>query len=81
MDIETAQIARRVDAARRDQGRTIGPLSIATGIPETSLGQFLAGKRDLPLTKFRTLLHELNLSPATCLSDPSVITPEAAAAA
>ena len=81
MDTETANIARRVDAARREQGVTIRPLSDATGIPETTLGQFLAGKRDLHIGKVMLIARELNIKPSSFMPDSSVTTPEIRAAA
>ena len=79
MDTETANIARRVDAARREQGLGIGQLSDATGIPYTNLQQFLAGKRDLHIGKVVAVARELNLNPASYMPQPAVMNPAVAA--
>jgi transcriptional regulator with XRE-family HTH domain len=46
MDTITATLAKRVEAARRDQGVAILPLSIATGIARTTLSRQLKGRSE-----------------------------------
>jgi hypothetical protein len=81
MDNETAAIAQRLNAARREQGVGILPLSLTTGTPYTNLQQFFAGKRDLHIGKVAQVARELNLKPSAYMPDFSVTTPETTAAA
>lgn len=80
MDTPTTTIAKRVDAARKEQGVAILPLSEATGIPYTTLHRMLTGKSEFRISDLFSIAHELNADAASWITNLPAPKPAQAAA-
>jgi len=68
MVTHTEALAHRVDAARREQGVAILPLSDATGIPRTTLSRQLAGLAEFKVSDLMRISRHLNVNAADLIA-------------
>ena len=69
MHTTSKAIAQRVDAVRRAKGVGTLPLSVATGIPRTTLSRQLKGETDFTVAGLIRIGEALNTPAATWLRD------------
>lgn len=69
VSVVVATVARRVDDERKTVGMAVLPLSVATGIPRTTLTRFLAGKGDLEVSRIFVLARALKIDASSWMAD------------